>query len=101
MSIPMIADDSIPPGTLYMLPPDVMEAMRDSTGSSERAIAAVMLYVFGAMAWPDLWWLIGEHLYQNARRKMLAAEAMVARAELIIHAAAQEKRIGMITNLGT
>jgi hypothetical protein len=94
----LIANDNVPPGTLYMLPRDVLQATHDALKASEEAVAAVAVYYLGAMCSQHWWWLA--LLYANAKRKMLAAEGMVAQAELIIQTAASEKRIGCITNIG-
>jgi len=99
VSIPLIADDGVPPGTLYMLPPDVLRAIQAGDEAARRACVWFGLYLFAPILFPRYWRHIAPTLETATRRAINDLDNCMLAAERIIQHAASEKRIGAITNI--
>jgi hypothetical protein len=102
MGIPIIADDSVPTNKVFMLPPDVTQAINYVQEVGTSACIAVVACFFSPWLFPDprTWPLVHAELLKITDRKRRAFQYAEASATLTIKAAALEKRIGVITTIG-
>lgn len=98
---PFIISDAVPEGSLYMLPPDVVQALHEAEVATVRAVTALGLFVFAKVLFPGTWPYIYERLHVRAQWALRRQQVTLARSEEIITKAAKERRIGSIINIGT
>lgn len=100
MTWPIETSDLVPEGTIYMFPSDVTQALANTNRAGNAAIVWMFFYLFAPMLWPTQWRHVRPTLETNARRAFNDFENHALSTERIIHKAAAEKRIGVITNIG-
>lgn len=97
---PIIADAAVPPGTIYALPSDVLNAIYRTEQAARDACTWFGLYLFAPILFPDYWRYISPALETATRRAINDLDNHILSAQRIIAQAASEKRIGCITNIG-